>query len=83
MKAMSDTTLLERLPGLLNHCNRLKSKKAKGNFLTSLQTAFPIGRKLLIKRLSGNVHSSNGAGAARHTERSLRRWRSRCIVQAA
>ncbi len=42
---MSDTTLLELPPGLLNHCNRLKSKEAKGNFLTSLQTAFPIGRK--------------------------------------
>ena len=54
MKAMSDTTLRERLPDLRNQYNRLKSKEAKGNFLTRLQTAFPISRKLLIKRLSGN-----------------------------
>lgn len=53
MKKMSETTFRDRLPDYRNQYGRLKSKTARGNFLTRLCKTFGFERKYLTKRLNG------------------------------
>ena len=50
---MSSSTFQERLPNFRNQYARLKSKAAKGRFVTRLSETFEFERKYLLKLLNG------------------------------
>ena len=50
---MSSSTFQERLPDFRNQYARLKSKAAKGRFVTRLSETFEFERKYLLKLLNG------------------------------
>ncbi len=61
---MSSSTFRERLPDFRNQYARLKSKAAKGMFVTRLSETFEFERKYLLKFLNGNCRYKPSRGRA-------------------